>query len=161
MSNIRTDESGRMFKMFSCLLLLAALLLGLSAPQPLDEARLSALTVSQKLDVIIEWVDKWEEISVQNQIKVADNQTKQLLADLQVLKGRQVVSGGIQGFQLFILITYLITITILCVVKQCNKHREKSQQKDFELLEKHLRQRRHQRRTAAAKEKSTPAASLE
>ena len=140
-----------MFKMFSCLLLLAALLLGLSAPQPLDEARLSALTVSQKLDVIIEWMDKWEEISVQNQIKVADNQTKQLLTDLQVLKGRQVVSGGIQGFQLFILITYLITITILCVVKQCNKHRESLAQEEFELLEAKLAASKSKRRAAAAR----------
>ena len=102
-----------------------------------------------------------EAVSVKAQLSELQNRTKQLLTDLQVLKGRQVVSGGIQGFQLFILITYLITICILCVVKHCNKHREKSQQKDFELLEKHLRQRRHQRRTAAAKEKSTPAASLE
>ena len=140
-----------MFKMFSCLLLLAALLLGLSAPQSLDEASLSVLTVSQKLDVIMEWMEKWEEISVQNQIKVADNQTKQLLTDLQVLKGRQVVSGGIQGFQLFILITYLITITILCMVKQCNKHRESLAQEEFELLEAKLAASKSKRRAAAAR----------
>ena len=182
-----------MFKMFSCLLLLAALLLGLSAPQRQTK------TVDQKLSDLTEWLSSWRDASTENQQRITgnqiklqsdvletqvglsdtleevvaeavsikaqlselQNQTKQLLTDLQVLKGRQVVSGGIQGFLLFILITYLITITILCVVKQCNKHREKSQQKDFELLEKHLRQRRHQRRTAAAKEKSTPAASLE
>ena len=139
-----------MFKMFSCLLLLAALLLGLSAPQPLDEARLSALTVSQKLDVIIEWVEKWEEISVQNQIKVADNQTKQLLTDLQVLKGRQVVSGGIQGFQLFILITYLIIVFILCVVRRCKKRQESIKRQEFALMEKQLTESRRKRRAAAA-----------
>jgi hypothetical protein len=140
-----------MFKMFSCLLLLAALLLGLSAPQPLDEARLSALTVSDKLDVIIAWIEEWEETSVPNLIKVADNQTKQLLADLQVLKGRQVVSGFLSGFQFFIVITYMITITILCVVKQCNKHRESLAQEEFELLEAKLAASKSKRRAAAAR----------
>ncbi len=91
-----------------------------------------------------------EAVSVKAQLSELQNRTKQLLTDLQVLKGRQVVSGGIQGFQLFILITYLITICILCVVKRCKKRQESVKRQEFALLEKQLTESRRKRRAAAA-----------
>jgi hypothetical protein len=89
------------------------------------------------------------------------NATSQLQEDNELLRGRQAASAAVQATQLLILAVYFVTIFSIYLVKRCQEAREKSQQKDFELLEKQLRQRRHQRRTAAAKEKSTPAASLE
>ena len=98
-----------------------------------------------------------EAVSVEAQLSELQNLTKQLLTDLQVLKGRQVVSGGIQGFQLFILITYLITICTLCVVKHCKKRQEKVAKAEFALLEKQLTESRRKRRAAAAAmNKQTP-----
>ena len=91
-----------------------------------------------------------EAVSVKAQLSELQNRTKQLLTDLQVLKGRQVVSGGIQGFQLFILITYLITICILCVVRRCKKRQESVKRQEFALLEKQLTESRRKRRAAAA-----------
>ena len=89
------------------------------------------------------------------------NATSQLQEDNELLRGRQAASAAVQATQLLILALYFVTIFSIYLVKRCQEAREKSQQKDFELLEQQLRQRRHQRRTAAAKEKSTPAASLE
>ena len=89
------------------------------------------------------------------------NATSQLQEDIELVRGRQAASAAVQATQLLILTFYFVTLFSIYLVKRCQEAREKSQQKDFELLEQHLRQRRHQRRTAAAKEKSTPAASLE
>ena len=89
------------------------------------------------------------------------NATSQLQEDIELVRGRQAASAAVQATQLLILAVYFMTIFSIYLVKRCQEAREKSQQKDFELLEQQLRQRRHQRRTAAAKEKSTPAASLE
>ena len=89
------------------------------------------------------------------------NATSQLQEDNELLRGRQAASAAVQATQLLILAVYFVTIFSIYLVKRCQEAREKSQQKDFELLEKQLRQRRHQRRSAAAKEKSAPAASLE
>ena len=89
------------------------------------------------------------------------NATSQLQEDVELVRGRQAASAAVQATQLLILTLYFVTLFSIYLVKRCQEAREKSQQKDFELLEQHLRQRRHQRRTAAAKEKSTPAASLE
>ena len=89
------------------------------------------------------------------------NATSQLQEDIELVRGRQAASAAVQATQLLILTLYFVTLFSIYLVKRCQEAREKSQQKDFELLEQHLRQRRHQRRTAAAKEKSTPAASLE
>ena len=89
------------------------------------------------------------------------NVTIQLQEDIELVRGRQAASAAVQATQLLILTLYFVTLFSIYLVKRCQEAREKSQQKDFELLEKQLRQRRHQRCTAAAKEKSTPAASLE
>jgi hypothetical protein len=59
------------------------------------------------------------------------------------------------------LVVYFLTIISIYVVKRCRKVREKSQRKEFELLEKQLRSSKAKRRAAAAKEKSAPAPSQE
>jgi hypothetical protein len=79
------------------------------------------------------------------------NATRELLTDLQILKGRQVVSGGVQGVQVFMSVAYLITISVLCVVKYCNKRRESVAQEEFELLEARLQASKAKRRAAAAR----------
>ena len=45
--------------------------------------------------------------------QVIQNVTSQLLIDLQVLKGRQAVSGAVQGGQVFMFLAYLGTINVL------------------------------------------------
>ena len=180
-----------MFKMFSCLLLLTALLLTPSAPQEQTK------TVDQRLvdlnerltllgGIVRDWEirEKFEEVGetqalildfqgeaeerevelkdileevvaeavgIKAQLSATQNLTSQLLTDLQVLKGRQVVSGGVQGVQVFMFVSYLITICILCVVKHCNKHRESVAQEEFELLEARLAASKAKRRAAAAR----------
>ena len=57
-----------MFKMFSCLLLLTALLLAPSAPQQHTK------TVDQKLADIAVWLQNWKAESSQNQVKITENQ---------------------------------------------------------------------------------------
>ena len=88
--------------------------------------------------------------------QVTRNVTSQFLTDLQVLKGRQAVSGAVQGGQVFMFVAYLITIAVLCLVKHCNKHRERLAQSEFELLEAKLQSNKAKRRAAAARAKSAP-----
>ena len=78
----------------------------------------------------------------------------QLLIDLQILKGRQAVSGAVQGGQVFMFVAYLVTIAVLCLVKHCNKHRERVAQSEFELIEAKLQSNKAKRRAAAARAKS-------
>ena len=40
----------------------------------------------------------------------------QLLVDLQILRGRQAVSGAVQGGQVFMFVAYLLTIAVLYLV---------------------------------------------
>ena len=84
------------------------------------------------------------------------NTTSQLLTDLQTLRGRQAVSGAVQGGQVFMFVAYLVTIAVLCLVKHCNKHRERLAQSEFELLEAKLQSNKAKRRAAAARAKSAP-----
>ena len=86
--------------------------------------------------------------------QVTQNVTSQFLTDLQVLKGRQAVSGAVQGGQVFMFVAYLVTIAVLCLVKHCNKHRERLAQSEFELLEAKLQSNKAKRRAAAARAKS-------
>ena len=58
-------------------------------------------------------------------VKIAQatqNETSQLLTDLQVLKGRQAVGGAVQGAQVFMFLAYLVTIAVFYLVKHCRKH---------------------------------------
>ena len=75
----------------------------------------------------------------------------QLLIDLQILKGRQGVSGAVQGGQVFMFLAYLGTIAVFYLVKHCRKHQEKVARTEFELLETKLQASRSKRRAAAAR----------
>ena len=53
-------------------------------------------------------------------VKIAQatqNETSQLLTDLQVLKGRQAVAGAVQGTQVFMFLAYLATIAVFYLVR--------------------------------------------
>ena len=94
-------------------------------------------------------------------VGATQNATSQLLTELDTLRGRQAVSAAVQASQVLMLVVYLLTTISIYVVKRCRKVREKSQRKEFELLEKQLRSSKAKRRAAAAKEKSAPAPSQE
>jgi hypothetical protein len=89
--------------------------------------------------------------------EATQNATNQLLTELDTLRGRQAVSAAVQVSQVLMFVVYLLTTISVYVVKRCRKVREKSQRKEFELLEKKLLSNKAKRRAAAAKEKSAPA----
>ena len=88
--------------------------------------------------------------------QVTRNVTSQFLTDLQTLRGRQAVSGAVQVGQVLICVAYLVTIAVLCLVKHCNKHRERLAQSEFELLEAKLQSNKAKRRAAAARARAQP-----
>ena len=89
-------------------------------------------------------------------VRATQNATSQLLTELDTLKGRQAVSAAVQASQVFLFVVYLLTIISIYVVKRCQKVREESQRREFELLERKLLSNKARRRAAAAKEKSAP-----
>jgi hypothetical protein len=93
--------------------------------------------------------------------EATQNATNQLLTELDTLRGRQAVSAAVQVSQVLMFVVYLLTTISVYIVKRCRKVREKSQRKEFELLEKKLLSNKAKRRAAAAKEKSAPAPSQE
>ena len=102
-----------------------------------------------------------EAVEFRAQLETLQNATSQLLSELDTLRGRQAASAAVQASQVLMLVVYFLTIISIYVVKRCRKVREKSQRKEFELLEKQLRSSKAKRRAAAAKEKSAPAPSQE
>ena len=87
-------------------------------------------------------------------VKIAQatqNETSQLLTDLQVLKGRQAVAGAVQGTQVFMFLAYLATIAVFYLVKHCRKHQGRVAREEFELLETKLQASRSKHRAAAAR----------
>ena len=94
-------------------------------------------------------------------VGATQNATSQLLTELDTLRGRQAVAAAVQVSQVLMFVVYLLTIISIYVVKRCQKVREKSQKREFELLEKKLLSNKAKRRAAAAKEKSVPAPSKE
>ena len=87
---------------------------------------------------------------------VQENVT-QILIDLQILRGRQAVSGAVQGGQVFMFVAYLVTIAVLYLVKHCKKHQQEVARTEFELLEAKLQASRSKRRAAAARaDKQSP-----
>ena len=90
-------------------------------------------------------------------VGATQNATSQLLTELDTLRGRQAVAAAVQVSQVLMFVVYLLTTISIYVVKRCRKVREKSQRKEFELLEKKLLSNKAKRRAAAAKEKSAPA----
>ena len=160
--------------MLSSLLLPALLILPCALQQ-------QTKTVDRKLDDLAEWLERWKTWSSETQVLISANQveihgevseilaivgatqnaTSQLRAELDTLRGRQAASAAVQASQVLMLVVYFLTIISIYVVKRCRKVREKSQRKEFELLEKQLRSSKAKRRAAAAKEKSAPAPSQE
>ena len=94
-------------------------------------------------------------------VGATQNATSQLLTELDTLRGRQAVAAAVQVSQVLMFVVYLLTVLSIYVVKRCQKVREKSQRREFELLEKKLLSNKAKRRAAAAKEKSVPAPSKE
>ena len=92
-------------------------------------------------------------------VGATQNATSQLLTELDTLRGRQAVSAAVQAGQVLMFVAYLLTTISIYFVKRCQKVREKTQRKEFELLEKKLLSNKAKRRAAAAKEKSAPAPS--
>ena len=76
--------------------------------------------------------------------------------DLQTVTGRQAASAALQVVQLFLFIGYLLTLSIIYVVRQCKKHRERLAEEEVELIEQKLQERKAKRRAAAAKAKAVP-----
>ena len=158
-----------MYNMYGCLFLLALLII----PSALQQQTEQPGTAWAKLNELGVLLGRWEALSLDNQVlliegqpllvdfeklveiaQVIQNATSQLLTDLQVLKGRQAVSGAVQGGQVFMFVAYLVTIAVLCLVKHCNKHRERLAQSEFELIEAKLQSNKAKRRAAAARAKS-------
>ena len=124
----------------------------------LKEVVAEAVGVRVQLEKLL--VDFAELVKIAQVIQNATSQlllqcnSTQLLIDLQILKGRQAVSGAVQGGQVFMFVAYLVTIAVLCLVKHCNKHRERVAQSEFELIEAKLQSNKAKRRAAAARAKS-------
>ena len=93
--------------------------------------------------------------------QVGQNATSQLLAELDTLRGRQAVSAAVQVGQVLMFIGYLLTISVVYMVKHCQKARERKQNQEFELIEQKLQARKAKRRAAAASAKSAPGPSQE
>ena len=94
-------------------------------------------------------------------LQVGQNATSQLLAELDTLRGRQAVSAAVQVGQVLMFIGYLLTISVVYMVKHCQKHRERLANQEFELIEQKLQARKAKRRAAAAKAKAAPGPSQE
>ena len=93
--------------------------------------------------------------------QVGQNATSQLLAELDTLKGCQAVSAAVQVGQVLMFIGYLLTNSVVYMVKHCQKARERKQNQEFELIEQKLQARKAKRRAAAASAKSAPGPSQE
>ena len=52
-------------------------------------------------------------------LQVGKNATSQLLAELDTLRGRQAVSAALQVAQFLMFIGYLVTLSVIYMVKQC------------------------------------------
>ena len=147
-----------MYKMLGSLLLLAVFILPSASPQ---NSPSTCVSKSSERDyaVYLKRTVEAIEVVVEELVKLV-NVTKanvtQILIDLQTLRGCQAVSGAVQGGQVFMFVAYLVTIAVLCLVKHCNKHRERLAQSEFELLEAKLQSNKAKRRAAAARAKSAP-----
>ena len=90
------------------------------------------------------------------QLQVGQNGTSQLLVELDTLRGRHAASAALQVAQFFLFIGYLLTLSIIYVVRKCKKHRERLAEEEVELIEQKLQERKARRRAAAAKAKAVP-----
>ena len=67
-------------------------------------------------------------------LQVGQNATSQLLAELDTLRGRQAVSAAVQVGQVLMFIGYLLTISVVYMVKHCKAARERLANQEFELI---------------------------
>ena len=129
---------------------------------------LTSSTTPNACDVLNALYDRWEaEAKVLSHLfkevgkileaaQVTQNTTRQLLAELQTLRGRQAVSATVQVSQVLMFVGYLLTILIVYMVKRCQKASERRQNQEFELMEQKLQANKAKRRAAAASAKSAP-----
>jgi len=103
------------------------------------------------LEIAFKEVDK-----ILKAAQAGQNATSQLLVELDTLRGRQAASAALQVVQFLLFIGYLLTLSIIYVVKQCKKHRERLAEEEVELIEQKLQERKAKRRAAAAKAKAVP-----
>ena len=87
---------------------------------------------------------------------MGQNATSQLLVELDTLKGRQAASTALQVAQFFLFVGYMLTLSVLYVVRKCKKHRKRLAEEEVELMEQKLQERKARRRAAAAKAKAEP-----
>ena len=90
------------------------------------------------------------------QPQVGQNATSPLLVELETLRGRQAASAALQVVQFLLFISYLLTLSIIYVERQCKKRRERLAEEEVELIEQKLQERKAKRRAAAAKAKALP-----
>ena len=138
--------------MLGSLLLLAVVILPSARPQQ------ACLSRSAEILSLTENFEKVTAAAVElvKLANVTQANVTQLLIDLQILRGRQAVSGAVQVGQVFMFVAYLLTIAVLYMVKHCNKHRERLALLEFELLEAKLQANKAKRRATAARAKSVP-----
>ena len=123
--------------------------------ETLKEVVAEGVEVRAQLEQLL--VDFTELVKIGQVIQNATSQlllqcnSSQLLIDLQILKGRQAVSGAVQGGQVFMFVAYLVTIAVLYLVKHRKKHQQEVARTEFELLEAKLQASRSKRRAAAAR----------
>ena len=86
--------------------------------------------------------------------QVTRNATSQLLAGLEILRGRQAVSGTVQVSQVLMFLAYILTIFVVYMVKYCQEARTRHQNQEFELIEARLIERKSKRRAAASRAKN-------
>ena len=139
--------------MLAPLLLLAVFILPSASPQ---NSPTTCVSKSSERDyaVYLKRTVEAIEVVVEELVKLV-NVTKanvtQILIDLQTLRGRQAVSGAVQGGQVFMFVAYLVTIAVFYLVKHCKKHQQEVARTEFELLEAKLQASRSKRRAAAAR----------
>ena len=61
-----------------------------------------------------------------------------------------------QVTQFFLFIGYLLTLSVIYVVRKCKKHRERLTKEEVELIEQKLQEKKARRRAATAKAKAEP-----
>ena len=110
------------------------------------EARQYAETLKRDVRKVLAVVEE-----LVNLANVTQANVTQLLIDLQILRGRQAVSGAVQGGQVFMFVAYLVTIAVFYLVKHCKKHQQEVARTEFELLEAKLQASRSKRRADAAR----------
>ena len=145
--------------MLAPLLLLAVFILPSASPQNSPTTCVSKSS-EQDYAVYLKRTVEAIEVVVEELVKLV-NVTKanvtQILIDLQTLRGRQAVSGAVQGGQVFMFVAYLVTIAVFYLVKHCKKHQQEVARTEFELLEAKLQASRSKRRAAAARaDKQSP-----